>query len=158
MPAAASPLVVGVACAASERCRLLHLLGQKESVMDDITPSPLPPPLRTRQQQLLTSKRPGTSPLARSAFMCSRKPVLRALLSSKMKQIGSPLTPARRMTARRSSYQKSGDTESELNIEHDKGFIRHTDAGSKATPTHYLPPPRCAQPCMHEGTSNSGSP
>ena len=37
---------------------------------------------------------PGTSPLASSAFMRSRKPVLRMFDSSKMKHVCSPFTPA----------------------------------------------------------------
>ena len=50
---------------------------------------------------------PGTSPLASSAFMRSKKPVLRMLDSSKMKQVGSPSTPAARITCRRSSSKLS---------------------------------------------------
>eukprot|EP00960_Hanusia_phi_P069962 767203-Hanusia_phi.AAC.6 len=53
------------------------------------------------------SKSPGISPEARSAFMSSRKPELRMLLSSKMKQMLSPLHPARFMILRRSSSKSA---------------------------------------------------
>mmetsp|Transcript_35205 Transcript_35205/g.84097 ORF Transcript_35205/g.84097 Transcript_35205/m.84097 type:complete len:216 (-) Transcript_35205:4019-4666(-) len=53
------------------------------------------------------SNRPGTSPLASTAFIASRKPLPRTLPSSKMKQIFSPSTPTRFITLRRSSLKSS---------------------------------------------------
>src|ERR1700743_3299529 len=53
------------------------------------------------------SKRPGTSALARRVFIRSKKPESRTFDSSMIKQIFSPLVPARRRTVRRSSSKSS---------------------------------------------------